>query len=57
MDSDLNPQSGFANRLSTRIYGRFVRKGLEGREAVTPHSGGTEPPQSPVFYGAKNAPK
>jgi hypothetical protein len=25
--------------------------------SVAPHSGGTEPPQSPVFCGAKNAPK
>jgi hypothetical protein len=44
-----------------------VRKGLEGREAVAPSIktmrcmvfmlGVTEPPQSPVFCGAKNAPK
>jgi hypothetical protein len=37
------------------------RKGLEGREAV-PAQGhrpcvGMEPPESPVFCGAKNAPK
>jgi hypothetical protein len=46
---------------------RFVRKGLEGREAVAPSIknmhcmffilGVTEPPQSPVFCVAKNAPK
>jgi hypothetical protein len=41
---------------------RFVRKGLEGRghrrwPSVTARSGGTEPPQSPVFGGAENAPK
>jgi hypothetical protein len=30
MYPDLNPQSGFANRLSRRIHGRFVRRGWEG---------------------------
>jgi hypothetical protein len=30
---------------------------LEGREAVVARSVTTEPPQSPVFCGAKNAPK
>jgi hypothetical protein len=30
---------------------------LEGRGAVTAHSAVTEPPESPVFCGAKNAPK
>jgi hypothetical protein len=46
-----------------------VRKGLKGRmaacggpasaggHAVAPHSGGTEPPQSPVSGAAGNAPK
>jgi hypothetical protein len=57
MGSDWNPQSGSAFRLSKRIYDRFVHKGLEGRgattggHAVTARSGGTEPPQSPVFCG------
>jgi hypothetical protein len=37
--------------------GVLLRKGLEGRGAVTAHSAVTEPPQSPVFCGAKNAPK
>jgi hypothetical protein len=34
-----------------------LRKGLEGRGAVTARSAVTEPPESPVFCGAKNAPK
>jgi hypothetical protein len=38
-----------------------VRKGLEGREAVAAQGRrpcvATEPPESPVFCGAKNAPK
>jgi hypothetical protein len=45
------------DQAHTRLRVRYSRKGLEGREAVAPHSGVTEPPQSPVFGVAENAPK
>jgi hypothetical protein len=41
----VNPQYGWTDR--------FVRKGLEGRGAAAQAA---EPPESPVFCGAKNAP-
>jgi hypothetical protein len=56
----------FANRGGRRrIYGwtgRFARKGLEGLEVATVQRTGAGArergaPESPVFCGAKNAPK
>jgi hypothetical protein len=62
-----SPFGGTAPQLDREFTGRFVRKGsqiahkgvsdllLEGRGAVPAQA--AEPPESPVFCGAKNAPK